>query len=48
MKTKKLQPVPQSMSLEALLILGARTDSGSDGIDGGTGCIFRFEINNFV
>ena len=34
----KLQPVPPSMSLEALLIPDDLTDSVSDGINGGTGC----------
>ena len=36
----KLQPVPPSMPPEALLITKNRTDSASDGIDGGTGCNF--------
>ena len=41
-KNIKLQPVPPSMSLEALLIPDNLTDSDSDGIDGGTGCNFIF------
>ena len=34
----KVQPVPPSMPLEALLIPDNLTYSDSDGIDGGTGC----------
>ena len=43
-KNIKLQPVPPSMSLEALFTPDNLTDSASDGIDGGTGCnlIFLF------
>ena len=36
----KLQPVPPSMPLEALLIPDNLTDSDSEGIGGGTGCNF--------
>ena len=41
-KMNKLQSVPPSMSLEALLTPDSVTDSASDGIDGGTGCNFIF------
>ena len=41
-KNIKLQPVPPSMPLEALLISENLTDSDSDGIGGGTGCNFIF------
>ena len=37
-KNIKLQPVPPSMPLEALLIPVNLTDGDSDGINGGTGC----------
>ena len=39
-RKQKLQHVPPSMPLEALLILVDLTDSDSDSIDGGTGCNF--------
>ena len=38
-KNIKLQPVTPLMPLEALLIPVNLTDSDSDGINGGTGCI---------
>ena len=38
----KLQPVPPSMPLEALLIPDNLAVSDSDGIGGGTGCNFIF------
>ena len=41
-KNIKLQPVPPSMSLEALFTPDNLTDSASDGIDGGTGCNLIF------
>ena len=41
-KNIKLQPVLPSMPLEALWISRNRTDSASDGINGGTGCSFIF------
>ena len=46
-KNIKLQPVPPSMSLEALFTPDNLTDSASDGIDGGTGCnlIFFFLLS---
>ena len=47
-KKIKLQPVPPSMPPEALLLTKNRTDSASDGIDGGTGCNFIFFIYLFL
>ena len=44
-KNSQLQPVPRSMSLEALLIPDNLTDSASDGIDGSTGCNFIFFLS---
>ena len=41
-KNIKLHPVPPPMPLEALLIPDNLTDSGSDGIGGGTGSIYLF------
>ena len=41
-KNIKLQPVPQSKPLEALLISNNTIYFASDGIDGGTGCNFIF------
>ena len=46
-KYTKLQLVPPSMPLEALLITDNLTNSDSDGIDGGTGCNFIFFIYIF-
>ena len=43
-KKIKLQPVPPSMPLEALLIPVNLTDSDSNGIDGGTGCNVCFQL----
>ena len=45
----KLQPVPPSMALEALLVPDDLTDSNSDGIDGGgTGSNFIFLFSVFT
>ena len=41
-KNIKLQPVTPLMPLEALLIPVNPTNSGYDGINGGTGCNFIF------
>ena len=46
-KNIKLQSVPPSMSLEALLIPDNLTDSDSVGINGGTDCNFIFSISIF-
>ena len=43
-KKVKLQPVPLSMSLEALLTPDTSTYCASDGIDRGTGCNFIFSL----
>ena len=46
-KNIKLQTVPPSMPLEALLILDNLTDSDSNGIDGGTGYNFITQVTDF-
>ena len=44
LKLQKLQPVPPSMPLKALMNPDNLTDSDSDGIDGGTGFKLNFTI----
>ena len=47
-KINKLQPVPPSMSLDALLRPDNVTDSASDEIDGRTGCNFIFFLSHRI